>query len=712
MFQAYPSQINQRPARSRSVRRSLAAGLALVVFGLLILTSPALAQVTITVPAVTGSHNDTVTVSVDASSTTGDSITAVELWISSDPGVAVPVDGVITSGHLTNNWSSATSIASGARDTLRMALATATDTLSGAGTLLQIQFVVADLRSPANTTLEIDHLVFNEGSPAGVEVDGTLTLIGVDGTVSSVADTIIPSDNITVTVTDADENRDAGSIDIVRVDVANGTDTETIFLNEDAVNSGVFSGVISTVFSLTPSAGDGIVQAQAGDDVTFSFADSIDTAGATVTRNDVTAVIGGVDGTVQSTMVLQAANGRFGLRDTMRVEVADADLDITGGADLATITVTNMVTLETETIVATETSGSSGVFQARIPTIAGASANEDAVLGLADGDTLSSSYSDVLNAIGGSSTRLDSTWAENLFSDMTGNGTVSSLDASSILSISVLPGIPADDTLRVIDLDADGDVLAFDASLTLEYVVFGIDWFPVRDDITSNHPFLKVAGATTPLIALYSEPITDGAVRVALRADDRGGLLSATAEIGLEDFEVVEVALAEELQRAGYLLAHHVHSDGVNLAFAGPRSDLFGPGDVATLTLRPLSPSASPQIERLYVNGRETVTELVAAALDPRQSSFQLLPNAPNPFNPSTLIRYEVAETADLRLDIYNLSGQRIRSLVAPGTVRPGRYEIAWDGRDESGRHVGSGPYLLSMRAGDQLSTRKILLLR
>ncbi|MEK6756448.1 MAG: FlgD immunoglobulin-like domain containing protein, partial [Bacteroidota bacterium] len=69
---------------------------------------------------------------------------------------------------------------------------------------------------------------------------------------------------------------------------------------------------------------------------------------------------------------------------------------------------------------------------------------------------------------------------------------------------------------------------------------------------------------------------------------------------------------------------------------------------------------------------------------------FELSNNYPNPFNPSTKIQFGVPHEGNISLVIYNMLGQRIRTL-ARGVYVPGQYTVTWDGRDETGRTVESG---------------------
>ena len=87
--------------------------------------------------------------------------------------------------------------------------------------------------------------------------------------------------------------------------------------------------------------------------------------------------------------------------------------------------------------------------------------------------------------------------------------------------------------------------------------------------------------------------------------------------------------------------------------------------------------------------------------------SFRLHPNAPNPFNPSTTIRYDLPEGSHVRLTIFNLMGQRVRVLVN-AEQGSGVYNVQWDGRDEVGYLVASGLYIYRLEAGAKVAVRKM----
>lgn len=90
---------------------------------------------------------------------------------------------------------------------------------------------------------------------------------------------------------------------------------------------------------------------------------------------------------------------------------------------------------------------------------------------------------------------------------------------------------------------------------------------------------------------------------------------------------------------------------------------------------------------------------------------FALAQNWPNPFNAATRIEFDLSGAADVQLQICNLAGDLVTTLV-DGPGRAGRQTLIWDGRDQQGRAVAGGVYLLRLRSGHISETRKMLLLR
>jgi lysophospholipase L1-like esterase len=85
--------------------------------------------------------------------------------------------------------------------------------------------------------------------------------------------------------------------------------------------------------------------------------------------------------------------------------------------------------------------------------------------------------------------------------------------------------------------------------------------------------------------------------------------------------------------------------------------------------------------------------------------------NVPNPFNPTTTIRYDIHVAGDVSLRVYDVSGRLVKTLVS-GAQGAGRQTATWDGTDNAGNRVGSGVYLYQLKTGGTVLTKKMVLLK
>lgn len=129
-----------------------------------------------------------------------------------------------------------------------------------------------------------------------------------------------------------------------------------------------------------------------------------------------------------------------------------------------------------------------------------------------------------------------------------------------------------------------------------------------------------------------------------------------------------------------------------------------GEGSVALLRFRRLTDRAETWLE-LRAGAVQTTEEVVHLA-DLRSLRVRLVPerfalsqNFPNPFNPETTIRFDLPVESQVRLELFDVLGQRVRTLVA-GQLSAGGQRVVWDGRDEDGLAVGNGVYFYRLEAG------------
>jgi len=109
-------------------------------------------------------------------------------------------------------------------------------------------------------------------------------------------------------------------------------------------------------------------------------------------------------------------------------------------------------------------------------------------------------------------------------------------------------------------------------------------------------------------------------------------------------------------------------------------------------------------------NGGYGVTTVVEEKVDNTTipQDFSLSQNYPNPFNPSTVISFQLPVVSNVKLAIYNATGQLVRTLV-DGERPAGRYQVVWDGKNDVGVQVSSGLYFYTMRAGGYKATMKMI---
>jgi len=90
---------------------------------------------------------------------------------------------------------------------------------------------------------------------------------------------------------------------------------------------------------------------------------------------------------------------------------------------------------------------------------------------------------------------------------------------------------------------------------------------------------------------------------------------------------------------------------------------------------------------------------------------FEVNQNYPNPFNPTTTISYDLPQSSHVSLEIFNVLGQRVRTLLE-GDKPAGYYTATWDGSDNRGKGVASGIYFYRIKTGDFIETKKMVLLK
>ncbi len=654
----------------------------------------------VTAPDLTTIYDAIIAVPIGVTSTTGQGILSAEVFLRYDGDLLTPT-GVSTTGTLPDaNWSIETNIEDGGQiDTYKIAMATGNAPLSGAGILIKVQFQVADVRLPASSILQFNNVLFNDGDPTNISVDGSLTIIGTTGTISSLPGSIIPREVLTITIVDADADLDgtAGTDQLaVTVENTSNGDTVNLTLAEDGAIAGTFSSSISTEFGTTAIV-DALIQAQADDTIVSTYSDALDATGNGPTnRTAQTAVLGGADGSVAITLVSQPG-------DPLYIQITDADLNTNpSSVETVSVTVENSRTAESFSVVLTEANIDDDLFFGSLATLPGASTATE--MNTAEDDVVTTTYDDVVTAVGDQQNRTTTNDVINPWGDADDNESLQAFDAAKALLHVLNPSATPIDTLATnVDIDpVNTGITPFDASLILQKRVGLIASFPVQDPTSTNHP------QGTPISPKFINDqrrlsLTWGEDYLSVMIDERAGLLAGDL---LLQSASGRVEMAAEL--SSYLSASLQTEQGLRIVFAGAEG-VGGAGEL--LRIYGVGPYRAQLVRAEFNDGAITgvATEMLSTQATP--STFTLHPNTPNPFNPETQIRFDLKQASLVRLEIFDALGQRIR-VLAKGRWPTGNHQVLWDGRNAQGTQVGNGVYIYRLQANESSQMRRMLLLK
>ncbi len=232
---------------------------------------------------------------------------------------------------------------------------------------------------------------------------------------------------------------------------------------------------------------------------------------------------------------------------------------------------------------------------------------------------------------------------------------------------------------------------------------------------TVNNPGGEIRGQIVPQVV----PL-NGAQEVPANG-------STAAGVGLVSYDPQTDALSYDVRVAGLSAAEtaaHIHGFAARGANAGVQVGIplgarkfgvwnFGAANqnavLGGFSYFNIHSAAFPGGEiRGQIDGFES---LVITDVPQMPSAFFLGQNAPNPFNPATTIRFRLPVPGEAELIVYNLGGQRIRTLVS-GRQDSGDHEAIWRGDDDSGQLVPSGVYVARLRAGQYTESQKLTLVK
>ncbi|MCZ6899178.1 MAG: T9SS type A sorting domain-containing protein, partial [Bacteroidetes bacterium] len=170
--------------------------------------------------------------------------------------------------------------------------------------------------------------------------------------------------------------------------------------------------------------------------------------------------------------------------------------------------------------------------------------------------------------------------------------------------------------------------------------------------------------------------------------------LTETNNYGFE----VERSVGSNWKTIGFVQGHGTTTTAYNYRFTDHLADSKGNASMVKYRLK-----------QIDTDGSFNLSNVLSVKLFPENP--QLAQNYPNPFNSNTTIQYQIPEDSNVRLLVYNLSGQRITTLVNQQQTA-GSHSVQWGGKDDDGRQVASGIYLYKIKAGDFAQRKKLILLK
>ncbi len=291
--------------------------------------------------------------------------------------------------------------------------------------------------------------------------------------------------------------------------------------------------------------------------------------------------------------------------------------------------------------------------------------------------------------------------------DVSLNGTVSAFDASLVLMYSVGDTTLNAEQLWAGDVSGNGQVTAFDASLILRYVAgdTSVHFAPMAK---KGQQFAVSSEVSTGTVALGA-PASDGTQTISLPVALNDAHNVNSLEMSLTIGQAVSVQGVTGNVPSDWQLAYHVNNGILKIAMAGVSP--LSSGNVATIQFKLADQSAKANVVGSAMINENDMQSLSSVEVKSVPTTFALDQNYPNPFNPTTTIKYQIAKQSDVRLQIYSITGQLVRTITS-GVQQPGYYSVIWNGLNNAGEQVSSGVYFYRLETGAFVSMKKMLLLK
>ena len=248
----------------------------------------------------------------------------------------------------------------------------------------------------------------------------------------------------------------------------------------------------------------------------------------------------------------------------------------------------------------------------------------------------------------------------------------------------------------------------------------------------AGNDFVRIAGGAYHNLALVSTGITVIHVMIDIKPGDLQNCINNSghgvipvAILGSADFDVTQIDPATvqmeglSIKTTGKKNKPLVHIEDVNgdgfddlmFQIEDSKGVFTESSSVATVTGALLDGTSFEGTDKICIVPKKLGKESAGFAATETPESSVLLSNYPNPFNPETTITYQLPEQSHVILEIYNISGEKVYTLVNR-VNQPGLHSVTWNGRDNSGQPVTGGIYLCRIQAARFRQMIRMILLK
>ena len=292
---------------------------------------------------------------------------------------------------------------------------------------------------------------------------------------------------------------------------------------------------------------------------------------------------------------------------------------------------------------------------------------------------------------------------DNLYGDVSGDGQVSAFDASLTLQHAIGLIVLPENLNEIADVSDNGNISAFDGSMILQEVIELISCFPAdpqcagkTQSIQRHAPELKWTKSESTqdhksfTLTYLPEDTPSQSIEVDLQYDSSIYSIDGYEYLFPSDWQVYVNDTPGRLQIAG----------------AG-RAQIVAP-ELLQLTLKPKTGASIGSSIQAIVSFDESAPGIASVSEERNlPGGYELSGNYPNPFNPETTITYSLPEASEVKLEVFDLTGRSITTLVDGATQAAGEYSVNFDASN-----LPSGIYVYRLNAGGFQQTRKMTLLK